>query len=479
MGIAGFTSKGYLFIATSSEFSATTTLTVCANTNCVLPSGSGLASTTNAVAVFASVTSNGAGMSIAAEGQISAGLSDIGEFVPVVGSDADYSAGDLLSVATNTLVDDGSYAFQKSSLPYDSDLAGVVTVTAGLVAGGGGPHGSTIISLAGRVPIKVTGENGPIAAGDYLTSSDVPGYGMKATETGRVIGIAMEPFSGTSTAATGSIMTFLSPHYDNGLMAGLMGNGVVVNLGGATTSATGTAATSTLVIGGGLQVNGDVVFFGRPYLNSDSGGFAVVGAGQDHVNISFTDPYVAQPVVSVTLTLDITNNSGNTTAQAVFANGVTYLVTNKSDNGFTILLNKPAPADVTFSWIALAVNGAKTFTLVSSVSSASPSPSPSPPGGSVLTGTGAGADVTTITTTDTTTTVPTSTDTGTDTSADASAGATATATTTPTSSATRTASGTTNVTPTTTVPAAAPDGATDTTNTTDAPAATSSGTQSS
>jgi len=46
--------------------------------------------------------------------------------------------------------------------------------------------------LAGRVPVNVTTENGYVMKGDQITSSSLPGYGMVAIETGRVIGTALE-----------------------------------------------------------------------------------------------------------------------------------------------------------------------------------------------------------------------------------------------------------------------------------------------
>lgn len=49
------------------------------------------------------------------------------------------------------------------------------------------------IALAGRVPLKVSNENGPIEIGDHITLSDVPGVGMKALESGNTVGIALEP----------------------------------------------------------------------------------------------------------------------------------------------------------------------------------------------------------------------------------------------------------------------------------------------
>jgi hypothetical protein len=51
------------------------------------------------------------------------------------------------------------------------------------------------VALAGRVPVRVSLENGPIKRGDYLSASSTPGVAMKAT-TGTVIGRAMEDFGG-------------------------------------------------------------------------------------------------------------------------------------------------------------------------------------------------------------------------------------------------------------------------------------------
>jgi len=58
------------------------------------------------------------------------------------------------------------------------------------------------VALAGRVPLKVSLENGPIKIGDMLTSSSLPGHAMKATDQskafGAVVGKALENFDGSS-----------------------------------------------------------------------------------------------------------------------------------------------------------------------------------------------------------------------------------------------------------------------------------------
>jgi hypothetical protein len=53
-----------------------------------------------------------------------------------------------------------------------------------------------LLALIGRVPVKVTTENGPIRVGDLLTSSSLPGYAMRCTNAkqceGAIIGKALE-----------------------------------------------------------------------------------------------------------------------------------------------------------------------------------------------------------------------------------------------------------------------------------------------
>ena len=55
-----------------------------------------------------------------------------------------------------------------------------------------------IVALSGRVPVKVTTKNGEIRPGDYITTSDISGVGMRATEAGRVIGKALTGLSDES-----------------------------------------------------------------------------------------------------------------------------------------------------------------------------------------------------------------------------------------------------------------------------------------
>lgn len=65
------------------------------------------------------------------------------------------------------------------------------------------------VALTGRVPVKVSAENGPVEVGDYLTASPSPGMAMKATEAGSVIGVALSSLK----KGKGKVVAFLQPGY--------------------------------------------------------------------------------------------------------------------------------------------------------------------------------------------------------------------------------------------------------------------------
>ncbi len=74
-----------------------------------------------------------------------------------------------------------------SSSPYQTTLLGIVSTEPGLILGPKADNAYPI-ALTGRVPVKITNENGPIHVGDLLTSSSRDGYAMRATSAGATIG---------------------------------------------------------------------------------------------------------------------------------------------------------------------------------------------------------------------------------------------------------------------------------------------------
>jgi len=85
--------------------------------------------------------------------------------------------------------------FRLCGTPASTSVAGVVSTDPG-VSLGAWQESSLLpkLALAGRVPVKVSAENGTIRPGDLLVSSSTPGHAMRAPETpeaGTVIGKAL------------------------------------------------------------------------------------------------------------------------------------------------------------------------------------------------------------------------------------------------------------------------------------------------
>ena len=115
----------------------------------------------------------------------------------------------------------------KSSTSYDQNIIGIVSSASR--AGDFNSIGYNIkqadnpqpIALSGRVKVKVNLDNGPIAVGDRITTSTVSGVGMKATQSGMVVGIALESLdtvashsaSSGQAGSYGKVMVFVNSGY--------------------------------------------------------------------------------------------------------------------------------------------------------------------------------------------------------------------------------------------------------------------------
>jgi hypothetical protein len=97
---------------------------------------------------------------------------------------------------------DGGLSVDRADRTSSQAVIGVVSTEPGLTIGSDDTsdrEGETgyPIALSGRVPVKLSTENGPIEKGDALMLSNIPGVAMKAKGTGTIIGIALEDFDDT------------------------------------------------------------------------------------------------------------------------------------------------------------------------------------------------------------------------------------------------------------------------------------------
>ncbi len=143
----------------------------------------------------------------------------------VKGSGADYAelysshdetleAGDVVAIDSTLKA-----GVKKSTAPYENGLLGIVSTLPGQIVGDVEDEALHIvpIALAGRVPVKVSTENGAIKSGDFLTASSVPGVAMKATSVGLTIGTAIQDYDGPADQI-GRVSVFVNTTFTSGLL---------------------------------------------------------------------------------------------------------------------------------------------------------------------------------------------------------------------------------------------------------------------
>lgn len=108
-------------------------------------------------------------------------------------ADSEAQAGDILSISEGGLV--------RSAVSYDSQIVGVI-VEAPIISVQPRDENTKAVSSSGSVQVRVNDSNGEIVIGDFITSSAQAGVGMKATESGYVIGKAMSAPDGESGLVT-------------------------------------------------------------------------------------------------------------------------------------------------------------------------------------------------------------------------------------------------------------------------------------
>ncbi len=255
---------------------------------------------------------------------------------------------------------DGKVDAVLSSTPYDPTALGIISDGSSsfkINAYGGNssnPTGQYLV-LAGRVPVYVTNEGGPIVPGDYLTTSSTPGYAMKADHAGPTIGKALGYFNGTSgTVMVQANLSYYDPTSGNYLQNGdsaqfnslnvsgptilsdltVNGNETIsqnLSVGGEITASSasitgalnvsGDSSFASITINGNIIISGHIITSGKdpilsPLAASGSGssenvngndisGTITINTGSspttgDLVNLNFSNAYESTPHILVT-----------------------------------------------------------------------------------------------------------------------------------------------------------------------------------
>lgn len=122
--------------------------------------------------------------------------------MPVIIEDEDIEDGDIVSFTSSK--------YRLSSEPFDSKVFGVVSLSSPITIGIEGAQDVTPVTSSGRAFIRVSAMNGDIKSGDSITTSVIPGIGIKATGYGYVIGIALADFNSANPEKIGKIPAMIN-----------------------------------------------------------------------------------------------------------------------------------------------------------------------------------------------------------------------------------------------------------------------------
>ncbi len=135
--------------------------------------------------------------------------------------------------------------------------------------------------------------------------------------------------------------------------------------------------SNTTSFTGGVTFAGQTEFVVPPLYNKDSAGYALIKQGDRRAQITFDKPYIATPVVNTSVTFEEEDLDDTETA-TFFADDIRFIVMGKNQDGFTIVLNKPATRDIRFSWNALSVKDPNIFESVFEGLTIEQTPEPEP-----------------------------------------------------------------------------------------------------
>ncbi len=98
---------------------------------------------------------------------------------------------------------------------YDPQVIGVVSQDAAIVMNSSGVKNGIPVISQGTVYVSVSTKNGVIKKGDLITTSTIPGVGVKALTAGYVLGTALEGYSNPDPTKSDKIAVDLDLHYFN------------------------------------------------------------------------------------------------------------------------------------------------------------------------------------------------------------------------------------------------------------------------
>lgn len=102
---------------------------------------------------------------------------------------------------------DGIYDL--ASEKYDTQMFGVITDTPATSLEDLNLADYKLVTSFGEAVVNVSNRDGEIKEGDFITSSDIPGVGVKANESGQILGVSLQDYTPANAEDIGKILVFV------------------------------------------------------------------------------------------------------------------------------------------------------------------------------------------------------------------------------------------------------------------------------
>jgi F0F1-type ATP synthase membrane subunit c/vacuolar-type H+-ATPase subunit K len=99
------------------------------------------------------------------------------------------------NIKDGSIMSNSSNGIVSSTTPYDPQVIGVVSRDAGIIMNDDSNDDGVPIISEGTVYVLVSAQQGAIKKGDLITTSTIPGVGVKALKDGYVLGTALEDYT--------------------------------------------------------------------------------------------------------------------------------------------------------------------------------------------------------------------------------------------------------------------------------------------
>lgn len=119
------------------------------------------------------------------------------------------------NVKDGSVISSGAKGAVLTSVPYDSQVLGVVSRDAAIILDSNGSANGVPVISTGAVYLLISSKDGNIKKGDLVTGSSTPGVATKATKEGYVLGSALEDYSNPDKKHVDKIAVNLDLHYFN------------------------------------------------------------------------------------------------------------------------------------------------------------------------------------------------------------------------------------------------------------------------